>query len=72
LIGLDLRWSKDFFLASSKKEKSPKITAGVDAFNVINHVNYSAYIGNQSSPFFGRATSSRPARRLQLSIRFAF
>jgi outer membrane receptor protein involved in Fe transport len=71
-VALDLRWSKDFALDASKKEKSPKITAAIDAFNVTNRVNYSAYIGNLSSPFFGRAISSRPARRLQLSMRFAF
>jgi hypothetical protein len=71
-VGLDLRWSKDLFLNSAKKEKGPKVTVGIDAFNVINRVNYSSYIGNMSSPFFGRAISSRPARRIQLSIRFAF
>ena len=59
-------------LDSSKKEKSPKITAAIDAFNVTNRVNYSGYIGNLSSPFFKQAIASRPARRLQLSVRFAF
>src|SRR5262249_21746917 len=68
-VGLALRLSKDFVLNASKKDKSPKITAAVDAFNVTNRVNYSAYIGNLSSPFFGRAIASRPARRLQLSMR---
>ncbi len=71
-VGLDLRLSKDFALDTSKKEKSPKVTAAIDAFNVTNRVNYSGYVGNLSSPFFGRAISSRPARRLQLSMRFAF
>src|SRR5207249_11363645 len=33
-VGLDLRWSKDFVLDASKKEKSPKITTAIDAFNV--------------------------------------
>ena len=71
-VGLDLRLSKDFVLDASRKEKSPKITTAIDAFNVANRVNYSGYIGNLSSPFFGRAIASRPARRLQLSMRFAF
>jgi hypothetical protein len=71
-VGLDMRWSRDFTLDASKKEKSPKITAAIDAFNVTNRVNYSGYIGNLSSPFFGRAIASRPARRLQLLMRFAF
>ncbi len=71
-VSLDLRLSKDFFWDASKKEKSPKITTAIDAFNVTNRVNYSGYIGNLSSPFFGRAIASRPARRLQLSMRFMF
>jgi hypothetical protein len=71
-VGLDLRLSKTFFLNSIKKDKGPNLTAGIDAFNVINRVNYSSYIGNISSPFFGQAISSRPARRMQLSLRFAF
>src|SRR5262245_11765356 len=71
-VGLDVRWSRDFVLDASKKEKSPKVTAAVDAFNVTNRVNYSGFIGNLSSPFFGHAIASRPARRLQLSMRFAF
>jgi hypothetical protein len=44
----------------------------MDAFNLLNHVNYTSYIGNLSSPFFGRAVSAQPPRRLQLSARFAF
>jgi hypothetical protein len=71
-LGLDLRLSKDFILEGSKKDKSPKITGALDAFNVINRVNYSGYIGNLSSPFFGHAIASQPARRLQLSMRFTF
>jgi hypothetical protein len=71
-VGLDLRLSKDFVLNAARKEKSPKITTAIDAFNVTKRVNYSGYIGNLSSPFFGRAIASRPARRLQLSMRYAF
>jgi Carboxypeptidase regulatory-like domain/TonB dependent receptor len=69
---LDLRLSKDFVLDTSKKEKSPKVTTAIDAFNVTNRVNYSGFIGTFSSPFFGQAIASRPARRLQLSMRFTF
>jgi len=39
---------------------------------VLNRVNYSGYVGNLSSPFFGRAVSARPARRVQASLRFEF
>jgi hypothetical protein len=69
---LDLRWSRDFFLTKTKKEKGPMVTFAADAFNVFNRVNYAAFVGNLSSPFFGRAIASRPARRLQFSFRFTF
>lgn len=67
---LDLRWSHDF-LFSARKE-GPRLTTALDAFNVTNRVNYTTFIGNLSSPFFGEAVSARPPRRLQLSLRFSF
>ena len=70
-MGLDLRWSHDFPL-SPKGEKGPLLTFAADAFNAINHVNYSQFIGNERSPFFGSAVSSLPARRLQFTLRFKF
>ena len=48
------------------------LTFGFDAFDVINHVNYSNYVGDLSSPFFGQAVSAYPTRRLQLTSRFKF
>jgi hypothetical protein len=68
----DLRWSRDFYLVKGKKDKGPTVTTGLDAFNVFNRVNDAGFIGNLSSPFFGRAVSARPSRRLQLSFRFTF
>ncbi|MCX6543165.1 MAG: hypothetical protein NTV05_01985 [Acidobacteria bacterium] len=67
---LDLRWSREFVLNQTKKDESPKLTVGVDAFNVLNRVNYNGYIGNMLSPFFGRPLSAQAPRRLQLSLRF--
>lgn len=69
---LDLRWSRDFFLDRQNKDKGPAVTAGLDAFNVLNHVNYAGYVGTVSSPFFGHAVSALPVRRLQASLRFRF
>ena len=60
------------FLAAAKKDKGPAITLGFDAFNVPNRVNYMSYIGDLSSPFFGKPIASQPPRRLQLSFRFRF
>jgi acyl-CoA thioesterase FadM len=48
------------------------VTAGFDAFNVMNHANFAAFVGDMSSPFFGKAVSTLPARRLQLSVRLKF
>ena len=69
---LDLRWSRDFFFNGKKRDKGPMATLGFDAFDVLNHVNYNGYIGNQSSPFFGRPIAAMPVRRLQMSVRFRF
>jgi hypothetical protein len=71
-VDLDLRCSHDFFLARARKDKGPTVTLGFDAFNVLNKVNYVAYIGNLTSPFFGQPVAAQPPRKLQLSFRFRF
>jgi outer membrane receptor protein involved in Fe transport len=72
-VGLDLRWSRDFALIKSKKKEGGlKGTLAVDAFNVLNQVNYSYFIGNLQSPFFGRAIAAQPPRRMQFSFRLKF
>jgi hypothetical protein len=71
-IGLDLRWYRDFRFAPSKKEKSPSVSISAGGFNVLNHVNYQNYIGSLTSPFFGEAVGTLPARRMQLSLRLEF
>jgi hypothetical protein len=69
---LDVRWSRDFYLNRTQKDKGPTVTLGLDAFNVLNHVNYTGYVGVQNSPFFGEPVSALPVRRLQASFRFRF
>jgi hypothetical protein len=69
---LDLRWSRDVILDRAKKETGPVLTFGVDAFNALNHVNYTSYVGTLTSPFFGQAIAAQPARRLQFSVRTRF
>ena len=68
----DLRWFRDFTLAPPRDEVAPALTISVDAFNLFNQVNYTSYVGNLSSPFYGHAVSAQPPRRLQFSTRFAF
>ncbi len=69
---LDLRWSREFRLSKKKKDEGPAMTVGLNALNVTNHTNFSGYVGNLSSPFFGQAVAARPSRRLQLSLQLAF
>jgi hypothetical protein len=69
---LDLRLSRDFHIGKAEKEKSKVATIGFDAFNVLNHVNYTSFSGNVQSQFFRQAVSALPTRRLQVSARFKF
>jgi hypothetical protein len=71
-IGLDVRWYREFRFEPTRKDKSPSVTISVDAFNVLNRVNYQNYIGALTSPFFGRAVGTLPARRLQMGLRLQF
>jgi len=68
----DLRWSHDFLLEKSKKDRSPVFTVALEAFNALNTVNYNDYVGDLSSPFFGHAVSASPARRIQTSLAVKF
>jgi acyl-CoA thioesterase FadM len=47
-------------------------TVAIDAFNVLNHVNYVAFVGDLSSQFFGHAVAALPTRRVQATLRFKF
>ena len=42
------------------------------AFNLFNHTNLGSFVGVQTSPFFGQATSAQMPRRLELGTRFNF
>jgi hypothetical protein len=71
-VGVDLRWFREVRLRPSAKESSPAATFSLDAFNVLNCVNYQNYLGALSSPLFGKPAGAWPARRLQLGFRFQF
>jgi hypothetical protein len=59
-------------LGPQSADTSTTVTAGLDAFNVLNRVNDNSLVGNMNSPFFGQAISAQPPRRLQLSLRWEF
>ncbi len=65
----DVRLSRDFTIGNDER---PTLTVSADAFNLLNTVNYSRIVGNQSSPFFGQPVAADPARRMQLRLRLSF
>jgi outer membrane receptor protein involved in Fe transport len=70
---VDLRLSHDITLrARPRPNDAWTLTVGVDAFNVLNHTNFTSYIGTVTSPLFGQATSAQPPRRVQFSLRTKF
>jgi len=71
-VGLDLRWYREFKLRPPSKENSPSMTFSVDAFNVLNRVNYQNYLGALSSPLFGKPAGALPPRRIQAGFRVQF
>jgi hypothetical protein len=68
----DLRVSRTFPLNSRTRKEGPSISIALDAFNVTNRVNFNQFIGNLSSPFFGKPVSAGPARQLQIYLGFDF
>jgi hypothetical protein len=44
----------------------------VQAFNLLNRVNYQNYSGSLRSTFYGDPTSAAPARRIELGMMFGF
>jgi outer membrane receptor protein involved in Fe transport len=68
---LDMRWSREWPLHPGRKE-GLGLETGVDAFNLLNRVNYTSFVGNLSSSFFGLPVSAAPARRMQLSLTVRF
>ncbi len=72
LFQVDLRWYRDFPVRPSMRDQSPKVQISVDSFNIFNRLNARTYLGALSSPFFGQAVASLPARRIQFGCRFQF
>ena len=67
---LDLRLSRVLKAGGGKGHHA--VTIALDAFNVLNRVNYGTFIGTVGSPLFGQPVSARAPRQLQLSTRVGF
>ena len=71
LLNIDFNAERDFNFSKDKKA-GPKLTVGLNAFNVFNHVNHTSFIGVLGSPQFGKPFAANAPRRLQLNLTFKF
>ncbi len=55
-----------------QRDHGARLELGVDAFNVLNHVNPENFVGVLSSKFFGGANAANPPRQLQVSAKIHF
>ena len=65
---VDLRVAKRFVLRE-KSKGGQSLELRLDAFNLLNHVNYFNYVGTLNSRYFGRANHAYVPREIQLSLR---
>jgi hypothetical protein len=70
-VGLDLNAAHDFPL-TKERNKGPLVSLAMNSFNVLNHPNYSTYIGVAGSPFFGHPVEAQPPRRMQINLELKF
>ena len=69
---LDLLWNHDFHLTKATGDKAKVLSTGLSAFNVLNHPNYTGYIGALTSPRFMQPTAALPGRQMQVSVGYRF
>ena len=64
---------RTFVLKRQKNgDDSLRLTANIRTRNLLNRTNLNGFNGVLNSPFFGRAFSARPARRIEFGLRFNF
>ncbi|HET9839563.1 MAG TPA: TonB-dependent receptor [Candidatus Angelobacter sp.] len=69
---VDIRLSRKIVLGPKREHGTRYLELRIDAFNALNQVNATNYVGVITSPLFGRANSSLPARQIQLSVKASF
>lgn len=76
---LDVRFTKLFRVPTLFKHKAGKaerktmnFEVSFDAFNVLNHPNTPAIVGELGSQIFGQASTANISRTLQLSVKYSF
>lgn len=68
---VDLRLAREIALAGDGAG-ARTLSVGLDAFNLLNAVNYTTYVGTVTSPFFAQPVAADAPRELQLSVRMKF
>lgn len=69
---VDALWDHDFKLGKAKEDDARVISLGIAAFDVLNHPNFTNYIGNIRSTLFSQPTVAAPGRQVQFSFGFHF
>src|SRR5262249_5817726 len=71
---LDFNLSRTFAFGGrfQRNERRYQMTFNARANNLLNRANLTGVDGVLNSPFFGRANSALPARRVELGVRFDF
>ena len=62
----------DLSLTRRFRRSGASIDARVQAFNVLNAINYDQYVGELLSPLFARPISAFPPRRIELAALVRF
>ncbi|HSM87306.1 MAG TPA: TonB-dependent receptor, partial [Candidatus Limnocylindrales bacterium] len=69
---VNIRLSKRFIIGPVREHGTKYMEVRLDAFNALNQVNATNYIGVLTSPLFGTANSALAARAMQLSAKISF
>ena len=72
ITSFDVLYNHDFHLSKPKGDDGCVLSAGLSAFNVFNHTNYTTYIGALSSSRFEQPTTALAGRQIQLSVGYSF
>ena len=57
---------------NNNNRRGPQMSVSINVSNLLNHTNLNRFSGVQSSPNFGKATSSGSPREIQLGLQFNF
>lgn len=70
LLSVDMHLGRRLTLQHGDRKIDADI--GVDSFNVLNHTNFTTYIGFITSPLFGKANAALDGRQMQFTLQIQF